>query len=229
MRGSASCLRCSLSWRCSSPARLGALTDPGGQVKRAIGSRLREGCAYHRPVLANPSTSRVEAFSDAVFAIAMTLLVLDLKVPPTSDDLPRALAERGAAIGAFVVSFVAIGGYWLEHHRLFRMLVRADGWLLLLNLVLMLTITFMPYPTAVLADRLVAGQQINLAVVFYGVGQLLAALAMCVLFQYCRSARLLAPTADQELLRRLTWITWGSVMVHGIAVGVASVAPVVSL
>jgi uncharacterized membrane protein len=180
-------------------------------------------------VLANPSTSRIEALSDAVFAIAMTLLVLELKVPPTDADLPHALAERGAAIGAYVVSFVAISGYWLQHHRLFHVLARSDGWLLLLNLVLLLAITFMPYPTAVLADRLVAGQQVNLAVAFYGVGQLLLALAICVLFQYCRSAGLLAPAVRKDLLRSLTWLTWGSVIAYVVSIGLALVAPVVSL
>jgi uncharacterized membrane protein len=180
-------------------------------------------------VLANPSTSRVEALSDAVFAIAMTLLVLELKVPPSDADLPQALAERGAAIGAYVVSFAAISGYWLQHHRLFHILTRSDGWLLLLNLVLLLAIAFMPYPTAVLADRLVAGQQVNLAVAFYGVGQLLPALALCVLFQYCRSADLLAPAMRPALLRSLTWLAWGSVIVYLVSIVVALVAPVVSL
>jgi len=159
----------------------------------------------------------------------MTLLVLELKVPPTDADLPQALAERGAAIGAYVVSFVAISGYWLQHHRLFHMLARSDGWLLLLNLILLLAITFMPYPTAVLADRLVAGQQVNFAVAFYGVGQLLPALAVCVLFQYCRSAGLLAPAVPKDLLRTLTWLTWASVIAHGVSIGLALVAPVVSL
>jgi uncharacterized membrane protein len=159
----------------------------------------------------------------------MTLLVLELKVPPTDADLPSALADRGAAIGAYVVSFVAISGYWLQHHRLFHMLARSDGWLLLLNLVLLLAITFMPYPTAVLADRLVSGQQVNLAVAFYGVGQLLPALAMCVLFQYCRSAGLFAPAVRAALLRSLTWLTWGSVIAYLVSILVALVAPVLSL
>jgi uncharacterized membrane protein len=180
-------------------------------------------------MLANASTSRVEALSDAVFAIAMTLLVIDLKVPPIDADLLHALAERGAAIGAYIVSFVAISGYWLQHHRLFHMLARSDGWLLLLNLVLLLAITFMPYPTAVLADRLVSAQQVNLAVAFYGIGQLLPALAMCVLFQYCRSAGLIAPALGENLLRRLTWMSWGSAFAYFVSIGLALVAPVFSL
>jgi uncharacterized membrane protein len=181
------------------------------------------------PVLANPSTGRVEAFSDALFAIAMTLLVLDLKVPPSNADLPQALGERGPGMAAFIVSFVAISGYWLQHHRLFRMLTRSDGWLLLLNLVFLLTITFLPYPTAVLADRLVAGQQVNLAVAFYGVGQLLPALTMCALFQYCRAARLIAPAIHHDLLRRVTWLSWVSAGLHAVSIGVAPAAPIVSL
>lgn len=87
----------------------------------------------------------------------------------------------------------------------------------------------MPYPTAVLADRLVAGQQVNLAVAFYSVGQVLPALAMCVLFQYCRSVGLLAPAVREDLLRRLTWLTWGSVIAYFVSIGLALVAPALSL
>jgi uncharacterized membrane protein len=159
----------------------------------------------------------------------MTLLVLDLKVPASDADLPRALADRGEALGAFVVSFISISGYWLQHHRLFPMLLRSDGWLLLLNLIFLLTVTFMPYPTAVLADRLVAGQQVSLAVAFYGIGQLLPALAMTVVFQYCISAGLFAPAARTRTLRRLTWLTWGAVGVYAVSIGVALLAPIVSL
>jgi len=97
--------------------------------------------------------ARLIAFSDGVFAIAMTLLVLQLGVPsfkgePTERQLWHALAQW-SAYAAFVLSFVIIGLYWLVHHRTFRQIAHADAVLLWLNLIFLLGITFMPFPTAV--------------------------------------------------------------------------------
>ena len=102
-------------------------------------------------------TVRVEAFSDGVYAIAITLLVLELKVPHDltgRQSLVDALVEQWPADAAFLVSFATIGIAWVNHHRLFAMIRRCDNRLILWNLVLLLLITIVPFPTALLADYL---------------------------------------------------------------------------
>jgi uncharacterized membrane protein len=97
---------------------------------------------------------RVAAFSDAVFAIAMTLLVLDLDIPDpgeiaTTAELRHELAQW-SAYGAFVLSFVVIAAYWVAHVRVFRWLKRITGGVLWLNLAMLLGVCFLPFATSVL-------------------------------------------------------------------------------
>jgi uncharacterized membrane protein len=97
-------------------------------------------------------TARVEAFSDGVFAIAITLLILDLKVPSvTQGHLGSALARQWPTYAAFLISFWFIGIMWVNHHRLFNHIQRSDNRLLFLNLLLLLGVTVVPFPTALLA------------------------------------------------------------------------------
>jgi uncharacterized membrane protein len=96
---------------------------------------------------------RVAFFSDAVFAIAMTLLVVGIGVPEVAESgLDQALSDKRPEIVSFFVSFVVIGNYWLSHHRFFSHLVRVSGRLMLWNLVYLAAIAFTPFPTA-LAGR----------------------------------------------------------------------------
>lgn len=102
-------------------------------------------------------TARVEAFSDGVLAIVITLLVLELHVPRelTSDAALRtALAHEWPAYLAFLTSFATVGIMWVNHHRLFTLIGRVDHWLLMLNLLLLLTICVVPFPTAIVAEYL---------------------------------------------------------------------------
>ncbi len=99
------------------------------------------------------STNRLEAFSDGVIAIAITLLVLDIRVPEPSatESLARALGEMWPNYAAYVVSFMTIGIIWINHHALVRRLREADHSVLILNLFLLLTIAVLPFTTALLA------------------------------------------------------------------------------
>ena len=93
-------------------------------------------------------TGRVEAFSDGVFAIAITLLVLDIKIEPSQfDDLWRALGEEWPSYLAYVTSFLTVGGVWLAHHGLFSRLQAVDPVLMRLNLLLLMAVSFLPFPT----------------------------------------------------------------------------------
>src|SRR5215212_1120494 len=99
-------------------------------------------------------TTRVMAFSDGVFAIAITLLVLNLKVPPITNGsgLFATLGEQWPEFWAFLISFAVIGQLWIIHHSLFYYIVRYDRRLLWLNLLVLLCVSFMPFPTAILAE-----------------------------------------------------------------------------
>lgn len=100
-------------------------------------------------------TSRAEAFSDGVFAVAITLLALDLR-PGEGPTLGQQLLERGAIghYAAYVVSFIVIGIIWVNHHAVFRQIARVDRVLLFLNLLLLLFVAAIPFPTALLAEHL---------------------------------------------------------------------------
>ena len=116
------------------------------------------------------STGRLEAFSDGVLAIAITLLVLEIEIePPGFENLWRALAEEWPAYLAYVTSFLTIGGVWLAHHALFERLSAIDPVLMRLNLLLLMAVSFLPFPTALMSEALRESQSAErAAVVVYG-------------------------------------------------------------
>ena len=103
------------------------------------------------------SFERVVFFSDAVFAIVITLLVLELKVPHLTEHnepaLQQALFELIPRVLGFVISFLIIGLMWVEHHRIFRYIDDYDGGLLWRNLLLLLCVSFVPFPTALFSEN----------------------------------------------------------------------------
>ncbi len=107
-----------------------------------------------RPSQPTGGTARLEAFSDGVFAIAITLLVLQLDVPKEDAHLGAALLRSWPAYLAFVNSFLTIGVMWMNHDRLFKHIRRTDHALSMLNLLLLLCVTAVPFPTDVLARHL---------------------------------------------------------------------------
>ena len=114
-------------------------------------------------------TARIEAFSDGVFAIAITLLILEIKIPmPGSIPLAQQLIRQWPSYVAFLISFAFIGIMWINHHRLFTHIRRGDNTLLVLNLLLLLGVTAVPFPTAVLAAHLGKPDQKTAAMVFSG-------------------------------------------------------------
>ncbi|WP_425229171.1 TMEM175 family protein [Sphingomonas sp.] len=122
---------------------------------------------------------RLTFFSDAVFAIAMTLLVVDVRLPalarPTNSALTDALLALVPQYIGFVVSFLVIGRFWAAHHVVFGMLRRADGRLVGVNLLFLLSIAFMPFPTMVLSEH----PQLRGALVFYIAWLFVIALLNC--------------------------------------------------
>ncbi len=134
-------------------------------------------------------TARVEAFSDGVFAIAATLLILEIKAPrETGASLGAALLAQWPSLVAFATSFAMIGIMWLNHHRLFGLVGRVSHALLVLNGLLLLGVTFVPFPTAVIAEYLGhAGEKV--AAQFYSATFVAIAVVFNVLWRYVSSPR----------------------------------------
>lgn len=153
-------------------------------------------------------TTRLEAFSDGVFAIAITLLVLDLSVSPGQGNMLRAFLDQWPSYLAYVVSFATIGSAWLAHSAITEYLDRAETGLVRLNLLLLLVVSFLPFPTRLLAEYIGEPEPERVAVTIYGINLLLMAVLVWVLWRYAVRERLVRPDADdvevQVLTKRLT-------------------------
>src|SRR5215467_5495060 len=120
-------------------------------------------------------TSRIEAFSDGVFAIAITLLILDVRVPTVAQGpLGVALRRQWPTYVAYLISFSFIGIMWVNHHRLFNHIRRSDNGLMFLNLLLLLGVSVVPFPTALIAAHYYAPDRTLAAAVFNGTYVLIA-------------------------------------------------------
>jgi uncharacterized membrane protein len=128
---------------------------------------------------------RLEAFSDGVFAIAVTLLILDLRVPEASGDhaLLTALARQWPNYLAFVASFATILVMWINHHAMFRAVWRSDHWLYVFNGLLLLVVSAIPFPTSLVAEYLTRDGSRVAAVVFSST-YLLLAIVFNLLWRY---------------------------------------------
>jgi len=105
------------------------------------------------------SKGRVEAFSDGVFAIAITLLVLELRPPAVAGEFAHDLATEWPSYLAYVAAFAMIGSVWLHHHLVFTRVRRADIGVILTNLVLLLTVSVLPFPTSVVSSAWRLGER----------------------------------------------------------------------
>lgn len=151
-------------------------------------------------------TGRVEAFSDGVFGIAMTLLVLNVKVPSASQpgQLGSLLWQQWPSYLAFIISFAFIGIMWVNHHRLFVHIRRIDHILLVLNGALLLGVTAVPFPTAVLAQYLGKPDE-KAATMLYAGTYVVVAIFFNVLWRYAASGhRLLGDEVDDAEVNRIT-------------------------
>jgi uncharacterized membrane protein len=155
-------------------------------------------------------TTRLEAFSDGVFAIAITLLILEIKVP-TAAELERggglwpALAHRWPSYVGYVLSFLIIGIMWANHHALFDYIRRVDRRLIFANLLLLMGVGFLPFPTAVLAEHLADAETRTSAAVFYGATLAGIALAFnAVWWVGIRGRGLLGTSLDEAGVRTIT-------------------------
>jgi TMEM175 potassium channel family protein len=146
--------------------------------------------------------ARLEAFSDGVFSIAITLLVFTIAQPSNYGDLGHDLARRWPSLAAYVVSFVVIGIMWFNHHSIFAHFARIDRMLVYLNLLLLLTVVFLPYPTGVFGEALRQGAGARTAAVLYSAAMTANAAAWSALWLYASTGRRLLNDAFPEQGRR---------------------------
>ncbi len=151
---------------------------------------------------AEEGIGRILALSDGVFAIAMTLLILEIAVPATTADadLPKALLALWPRYLAYVLSFVVIARFWVAHHQAFRLIGRYDGVLVWLNLLLLMFVAFLPFPTAVLGEH----NGTPAAAVLYAAAVVLAGTASVAYWWYASGrGRLLRPGTGRPRVRAL--------------------------
>ena len=176
------------------------------------------------------NTGRLETFADGVFAIAITLLVLGIRVPSANEDLAKALGAQWPSFFAYVVSFLTIGVMWVQHHRLFTVIGRSNPSFAMINVVFLMFIAFVPYPTEVLA------QHINtpgwtLATFLYGGTMVAIAILFNAIWAYAasRNGHLLRENVALAIREAGARGYWLGPPLYGVITLLALVHPVVSL
>lgn len=168
-------------------------------------------------------TGRTEAFSDGVFAIAITLLILEVSVPEADfDNLWRGIADQWPSYLAYATSFITIGGIWMVHHGIFRRLEYANGWVMRINLALLMAVSFLPFPTKLLAEAIHETDAERAAVIFYGATLLVISLLLSALWRVIvRDRDLLKPEVSEQEINAITLTMTPSL---GFYVGVIALA-----
>lgn len=173
---------------------------------------------------------RLLFFSDAVFAIAITLLALELRLPSlggslTNDQLLQALLAIWPKYFSYALSFFVIGAFWMGHHRKFRFILRYDTNLILLNIFLLMWIAFIPFPTAIIGET-----ENRTAVIFYALVMAVAGLLNAALWVYAsRNNRLIESGFTPQQKRRETIRALIVPGVFLLSIGLAFIQPVIAI
>jgi uncharacterized membrane protein len=173
---------------------------------------------------------RVVSFSDAVFAITVTLLVLEIRPPADYTNLLHGLAALWPSYLAYALTFLFIGQVWANHHVMFDHIRAADRVILLLNTLLLMTVAFLPFTTSILAGALHSGHGQRTAAVLYGIAFDATALTFNAVWQYTYRHRLLKDTLDpagrtaigRRFQLALAWLAIGALL--GLLVPILGVA-----
>ena len=178
----------------------------------------------------NLRTSRVEALADGVFAIAMTILVLNISVPTTetvpADRLLDALDRVAPQVIVYIISFVNLGVLWVAQHNQYYFIERADRWFLWINILFLLLVSFLPLPTALLSHYPFH----PVALVVYGTNLVAATLVLALHWHYATaSGRLVGPQLSRRVIGLAHRRILGSAAAYTIALVLSLVAPVLSL
>jgi uncharacterized membrane protein len=170
--------------------------------------------------------NRLEALSDGVFAIVITLLVLEIKVPHVStDELGPALYALLPKFLSFGLSFIIIAVYWISHHSMMHFITKTDRNALWLNILLLLTICIIPFPTALIGDY----PDVVISIIFYGLTLSAVNLSGTLFWIYCtKNNRLTGPNLRPEFARRVALLHLSPVILYLIAIGCAFISVKIS-
>jgi TMEM175 potassium channel family protein len=174
-------------------------------------------------------TTRLEAFSDGVFAVAITLLILEINVPE-GEHLWHDLKEEWPSFASFFVSFWVIGIIWVNHHGLLDHLKRTDRPVLYLNLLVLMTVVFIPFSTALMADHLKSGADERVAALVYALAFLAMGIAFGLFWTYIVKHRrkLGVEIPDEEVRRMSVGFMIGNPL-YAVSVVMAFISPAVVL
>jgi uncharacterized membrane protein len=175
-------------------------------------------------------TTRMEALSDGIFAIAATLLVLDLVIPPvTSKDVGEQLVHQWPSYIAYLVSFATIGNAWLNHSVITEYLDQADAILLRLNLALLFFVSVLPFPTRMLAEYLSNEGDERIAVTVYGLNLLAISGFIAIIWHYALWQRLVTKDNSEDDVRALTAKLDPSLVSYAVVIGLGLWQPKVAV
>jgi uncharacterized membrane protein len=171
------------------------------------------------------NTSRIEAFSDGVFAVAITLLVLQFTVPEVaSGKLLANVLGQWPQLVTYIASFLTVGVVWINHHTIFRNLRAVDRTIQFINLVLLLTVVLLPYPTALLGRYLNSGQNGSVAAAFYALVMTAMSIAfLCLVAWALTHPNLLRPDIHAAPIRQVLPRFALGLVTYAISIGLAFV------
>jgi uncharacterized membrane protein len=149
-------------------------------------------------------TSRLEAFSDGVFAIAITVLIFNIKTPENTDHLLASLLALWPSYLAYVISFLLIGLLWANHHVMFEHIVKTDRTQMFVNTLLLMDVAFIPFTASVLASAFRNGSGESIAIALYGGTLVLGGLCFNGLWSHAYRAKLMDDTVTDARMRRMT-------------------------
>jgi uncharacterized membrane protein len=174
-------------------------------------------------------TTRLETFADGVFAIAATLLIIDVTADAHGDALGAALRHAWPQYAAYGVSFVTIGIMWVNHHACLELIARADRRFLFINIGLLACIAFVPFPTRLVAEHL-RDDGLRAAALTYGLTMTATAIFFFAFWFYAAiGRRLIAPDADERMVRGISRAFLPGTPIYATATLVALASPTASV
>jgi uncharacterized membrane protein len=186
-------------------------------------------------VIRFPAVERLAGLTDGVFAIAITLLALEVTVPILGRGAGRsalvtALVEQWPSYASYMVTFFLVGAYWFNHHRMFNLLKGVDHRFLVLNIFFLMATAIIPFPNHLIAEYLLEPEQQGVAVSVYGMAMLALAVMFNLVWRYAgRRQRLIRSDCDPELVRKVLNSYLVGPAIYMIGLVLSFFAPIVSL
>jgi uncharacterized membrane protein len=180
----------------------------------------QSGADTHAREEAETEFTRIVAFTDGVFAIAITLLVLTLEIPAT-DDLAEQLSDRSAQFFAYFLSFAVLARFWLAHHRFYGAVSRFDSRLIALNMFYLAFVTLLPFTTEMLGNY----SDDSLGVALYAANLTIVSASFVVQIKYCYAKSLMREDASDYEVRFAGPANWAVSIVFGLSIPIAFISP----